>query len=365
MACEVFGDDRWVAPGDPWYRFSICSDQAAPVTADTGFQILVPHGLEELSCVDTIIVSPTYRPEAVPPSVFEALRSAHSRGCRILSLCAGAFVLAEAGLLDGRRTVTHWAECEELARRFPLVSVDPGALFVDDGDILTRAGSAASIDLCLHVVRQDYGTEVATRLARQAGPPQRNGGQAQYIEQPMPMLDTSNVFAETLAWLEEHLDGTVTVDDLALRSAMSPRTFARRFLATTGTTPYQWLLRQRVQLAQRSAGGERPADRDRGPTQWVRYLRQPAQALLAVVHTSPQAYRHAFRDPTGGTTGSAPTRPIASEPAFAADRGEQPGSSRPVIGDGRPATELPRAGEPDPCQNGEVPETCGCREDGA
>ena len=312
VACEVFGDDRWVAPGDPWYRFSICSDQAAPVTADAGFQILVPHGLEELSRVDTIIVSPTYRPEAVPPSVFEALRSAHSRGCRILSLCAGAFVLAEAGLLDGRRTVTHWAECEELARRFPLVSVDPGALFVDDGDILTGAGSAASIDLCLHVVRQDYGTEVATRLARQlVVPPQRNGGQAQYIEQPMPMLDTSNAFAETLAWLEEHLDGTVTVDDLALRSAMSPRTFARRFLAATGTTPYQWLLRQRVQLAQRFLEVSDLPIETVAQQSGFGTSANLRKHFSRVVHTSPQAYRHAFRGPTTGTTGSAPTRSFA------------------------------------------------------
>ena len=191
VACEVFGDDRWVAPGDPWYRLFICGDTSAPVTADGGFQILVPHGLETLSKVDTVIVSPTYRPGEISESVFEALRQAHARGSRILSMCGGAFVLAEAGLLDGRRAATHWAECDELARRYPLLSVDPGVLFVDEGDILTSAGSAASIDLCLHVVRQDYGSEVATRLARQlVVPPQRDGGQAQYIEKPLPVLDT-------------------------------------------------------------------------------------------------------------------------------------------------------------------------------
>ena len=242
MACEVFGDDRWVAPGDPWYRLFICGDNAAPVTADAGFQILVPHGLETLSKVDTVIVAPTYRPDDVSESVFEALRQAHARGCRILSLCGGAFVLAEAGLLDGRRAATHWAECDELARRYPLLSVDSGVLFVDEGDILTGAGSAASIDLCLHIVRQDYGSEVATQLARQlVVPPQRDGGQAQFIEKPLPVLDSSNLFADTVAWVQEHLDEPVTVEDLAARSAMSPRTFARRFLAATGTTPYQWL----------------------------------------------------------------------------------------------------------------------------
>jgi AraC family transcriptional regulator, transcriptional activator FtrA len=313
VACEVFGDDRWVAAGDPWYRFFICSHEAAPVTADTGFQILVPHGLDVLSSVDTIIVSPTYRPDAVPPAVFEALRAAHSRGCRILSLCGGAFVLAEAGLLDGRRTVTHWAECDELARRYPLVSVDPGALFVDEGDILTGAGSAASIDLCLHVVRQDYGSEVATRLARQlVVPPQRNGGQAQYIEQPIPVLDTENAFAETLTWLAEHLDQAVTVDDLAARSAMSPRTFARRFLATTGTTPYQWLLRQRVQLAQRFLEVSDLPIEAVAQQSGFSTSANLRKHFSRVVHTSPQAYRHAFQGKTSGPTGSAPGRSVAN-----------------------------------------------------
>jgi AraC family transcriptional activator FtrA len=158
VACEIFGDDAWVTPGDPWYRLFICGDNSEPVTANGGFQVLVPHGLEILPDMDSVIVSPTYRPEAVAEGVFEALRSAHAGGCRIISLCSGAFVLAEAGLLDGRRAATHWTECDELARRYPLVSVDAGVLYVDEGDILTSAGSAAGIDLCLHVVRQDYGS---------------------------------------------------------------------------------------------------------------------------------------------------------------------------------------------------------------
>jgi len=297
VACEVFGDDRWVPAGDPWYRLFICGDTSAPVTADGGFQILVPHGLDRLAGVDTVIVAPTYRPGDVPESVFEALRQAHARGCRILSLCGGAFVLAEAGLLDGRRAATHWAECDELARRYPSLSVDPGVLFVDEGDILTGAGSAASIDLCLHIVRQDYGSEVATQLARQlVVPPQRDGGQAQFIAQPLPALDSSNLFADTVAWLQEHLDEPVTVEDLAVRSAMSPRTFARRFVATTGTTPYQWLLRQRVQLAQRlletsDLSIEIVAEKSGFGT--ASNLRKHFGQM---VHTSPQAYRHTFQD---------------------------------------------------------------------
>ena len=297
VACEVFGDDRWVTPGDPWYRLFICGDTPAPVTADGGFQILVPHGLETLSKVDTVIVSPTYRPNEISESVFEALRQAHARGCRILSMCGGAFVLAEAGLLDGRRAATHWAECDELARRYPLLSVDSGVLFVDEGDILTSAGSAASIDLCLHVVRQDYGSEVATRLARQlVVPPQRDGDQAQFIEKPLPVLDSSDLFAETIAWVQVHLDQQVSVEELANRSAMSPRTFARRFLLAMGTTPYQWLVRQRVQLAQRllevsDLSIEGVAEKSGFCT--AGNLRKH---FNRIVHTSPQAYRHTFQD---------------------------------------------------------------------
>ena len=284
---------------NPWYRLFICGDTSAPVTADTGFQILVPHGLETLAEVDTVIVTPTYRPDEVAESVFAALRQAHARGCRILSLCTGAFVLARAGLLDGRRAATHWTECDELGRRFPLVSVDAGVLYVDEGDILTGAGSAASIDLLLHIVRQDYGSDVATQLARQlVVPPQRDGGQAQFIEQPLPELDDANLFADTVTWVQEHLEDPVTVEDLAQRSAMSPRTFARRFQAATGTTPYQWLIGQRVHLAQRlletsDLSVETVAERSGFCT--AGNLRKH---FGRVVHTSPQAYRHAFQDRT-------------------------------------------------------------------
>jgi AraC family transcriptional activator FtrA len=299
VACEVFGDDRWVQPGDPWYRLFICADTSGPVTADTGFQILVPHGLEVLSKVDTVIVAPTYRPFDIPETVFAALRRAHAGGCRMVSLCGGAFVLAAAGLLDGRRAVTHWAECDELAARYPELEVDSGVLYVDEGDILTGAGSAASIDLCLHMVRQDYGSEMATRLARQlVVPPQRDGDQAQYIQQPLPVLDRSDLFADTMTWVQEHLDQPITVEDLAARAAMSPRTFARRFVAATGTSPYQWLLRRRVQLAQQLLEAsdlpiETVAEKSGFCT--AANLRKH---FGRVVHTSPQAYRQAFGYPT-------------------------------------------------------------------
>jgi len=296
VACEVFGNDEWVTPGDPWYRLFLCAAQPGPVTSSSGFQVLVPHGLEVLSRVETVIVPPTYRPDDVPDGVYEALRRAHSRGCRLVSLCVGAFVLADAGLLDGRRVATHWADCDELASRHPHLQVDSGVLYVDDGDILTGAGSAASIDLCLHVVRKDFGSEVATRLARQlVVPPQRDGDQAQYIETPLPAADDSDLFAETMAWVQEHLDEPMTVEDLAARSAMSPRTFARRFTATTGSSPYQWLLRRRVQFARRlleTSALSIDAVAARTGFGTADNLRKH---FGRVVHTSPKAYRDAFR----------------------------------------------------------------------
>ncbi len=299
IACDIFGDDRWVASDVPWYRLSLCADAAA-VTVDRGFALQVPYGLEKLDDVDTVIVPPTDALEQVPPQIYAALRRAHDRGQRILSLCTGAFVLAEAGLLDGRRATTHWTECDTLARRYPLVSVDSRVLYIDEGDILTSAGSAASIDLCLHIVRRDHGAAVATQLARHlVVPPHRDGGQAQYIDAPMPVLDSTNLFADTLAWLQEHLDEPVTVEALAARSAMSPRTFARQFRAGTGTTPYQWLVRQRVQLAQRLLETtELPVDvvAEKSGFCTAANLRKHFQRAL---HTSPQAYRRIFHERAG------------------------------------------------------------------
>ncbi len=307
VACEIFGDDRWVAPGEPWYRLLICSDNSGPLTSDSGFQIIVPYGLEALKRVDTVIVAPTYRPFAISDGVFVALRQAHARGCRMLSLCGGAFVLAEAGLLDGRRAATHWAECDELARRYPELSVDPGVLFVDEGDILTGAGSAAGIDLCLHIVRQDYGSEVATRLARQlVVPPQRDGGQAQYIDTPLPSLDDSDLLSDTVAWMQYHLSEPLSVEDLAAQAAMSPRTFARRFQAATGTTPHRWLQAQRVKLAQRLLEtSDLPVEvvASKSGFSTAGNLRKHFGRM---VHTSPQAYRQAFKHRTGDLARTSP-----------------------------------------------------------
>jgi len=169
-----------------------------------------------------------------------------------MSICTGAFMLAAAGLLDGRRATTHWSHAEEFATRFPNVKLDPAVLYVDEGDILTSAGTAAGIDLCLYVVRQDFGADIANAVARRmVVPPHRDGGQSQFVEQPLPDAEDGDLFTETLVWVHGHLDEPLTVEDLARRSAMSPRTFARRFRETTGTSPYRWMLLQRVLFAQR------------------------------------------------------------------------------------------------------------------
>ena len=251
VPCEVFGLDRSDLVS-PWYRFIVASTEPGPVPTDAGFTIETEHGLADLAGADTIIVPVNYKVGPPPEPLLDALRAAHRRGARIMSVCTGAFVLAAAGLLDGRRATTHWMWADEMARRYPKVEVDPRVLYVDDGDILTSAGTAAGIDLCLHVVRLDHGAEVANAVARRmVVPPHRDGGQAQYVDLPVPTRGDDDPVGRTLGWMLEHLDETVTVDDLAARSNMSPRTFARHFRAVTGTTPHQWLLSQRILLAQR------------------------------------------------------------------------------------------------------------------
>ena len=294
VACEVFGIDRSEL-GVPWYRFLVCAADQPPITTSSGFTIDTRHGLEGLLLADTIVV-PASETGDSSEELRHALRQAHDRGARILSLCTGAFVLAAAGLLDGRRATTHWVHADELARMYPRVNVDPCVLYVEDGNIFTSAGSAASIDLCLHVVRQDFGAEIANAVARRmVVPPHRDGGQAQFVDMPLPDLQESDPFAQTMVWVQEHLGEDITVEELAACAAMSPRTFARRFRATTGTTPHQWILRQRVLLAQRllettDFSVELIASRCGFGT--AANLRQHFQRLM---RTSPVAYRRTFR----------------------------------------------------------------------
>jgi len=296
VACEVFGFDRSDL-GVPWYRFFVCAVEGRPVKSEVGFEIHTPYGLGDLRRADTIVVPARYHgaPEHYP-ALLDALRAAHRRGARIMSFCTGAFVLADAGLLDGRRATTHWAHAEEFATLFPAVKLDPGVLYVDEGSVLTSAGTAAGIDLCLHVVRKDFGADIANGVARRmVVPPHRDGGQAQYVDDPVPDGPGADLFGETMAWLHEHLSEPVTVEELAGRSAMSPRTFARRFRTTTGTTPMQWVLRQRVLLAQRLLETtDEPIDRIAD----LAGFGSPAslrQHFNRIVRTSPTAYRRTFR----------------------------------------------------------------------
>ena len=296
-ASDVFGTDITTASGRPLYRLFVCGD-AATVTTEAGLRMEVPHGLDVLDAVQTVVVPPTCAPDRVPGTVLDALRQARSRGQRVLSLCTGAFILAAAGLLDGHAATTHWSECAELARRYPRVRVDPGVLYVDEGDLLTSAGSAASLDLCLHVVQRDYGTEIAAKVARDLVIPlHRPGGQAQYIETPMPSMGDGDLFAGTIGWLRAHLDEPVTVGDLAARSAMSMRTFARRFAASTGTTPLAWISGERLRLAQRLLEtSDLPVEavaRKSGFGSPDNLRKHFSRAL----RTSPQAYRRTFCEP--------------------------------------------------------------------
>jgi transcriptional regulator GlxA family with amidase domain len=254
VVCEVFGLERPEIV-DPWpYELVLCSEGGRPVTTSLGFTL---DGLEPLAAArnaDTVVVPASGADAVRPPTheMIDALQHAHGRGARMLSVCSGAFALAHAGLLDGRRATTHWMFTTRLAHAFPAVKVDPDVLYVDDGQILTSAGTAAGIDLCLHVVRMDHGAEVANAVARRmVVPPHRDGGQAQFVREPLVTECESDQLAATLDWAVEHLDEPLTVELLARRALMSPRTFARRFRAATGTTPLQWLLRQRILHAQR------------------------------------------------------------------------------------------------------------------
>jgi transcriptional regulator GlxA family with amidase domain len=233
------------------YDFAACAERPGEVSTTTGFAIGALAGLEALERAETVVV-PAYSAVLGPPSdaVLEGLRAVHERGGRVVSICAGAFALAHAGLLDGCRATTHWFATAELARRFPRIEVDPDALYVDEGRILTSAGLSAGIDLCLHLIRRDHGEVVGAEVARaMVAAPHREGGQAQFIERPLAAGD--GVLEEAKRWALEDLSRPLQVATLAARAGVSPRTLARRFVAETGATPLQWLISERVREARR------------------------------------------------------------------------------------------------------------------
>ncbi len=251
VPCEIFGEG-YSDVADPWYEFRLCAGEPGPLRTSLGFTVDTEWDLGSVDWADTVIIAPTTQ-RIYPESLLDAVRRAHHRGARLVSICTGVFVLAAAGLLEGRKATTHWMHTEELADLHPGIEVDPCVLYIDEGDIATSAGTASGIDLCLHLVRNDHGAEAANTIARRmVVPPHREGGQAQYIEYPMVSPDLEDdLFDSSLSWARERLGDPITVEQWAEQAVMSPRTFARRFRESTGTTPHQWLTTERVRLAQR------------------------------------------------------------------------------------------------------------------
>ena len=308
VACEVFGFDR-SDDGLPTYDFSLVAGSPEPIRTRFGYGIDVPYDLDRLDDADLIVVPAggTYAEEdgsylcAKEPAphmdpLLGKLRAAVDRGAKVASLCSGAFVLGAAGLLDGRKCTTHWRHARRLAELHPAATVDPNVLYVDDDPVLTSAGTAAGIDLCLHIVRKEQGSKVANVIARRmVVPPHRDGGQAQYVAMPLPST-TIDTLGPLLDWMTEHLALDLTVTAVAAKANMSPRTFARRFQAETGTTPARWLGDQRVLAAQHLLeNSDLSVDviAERVGFGGGAVLRQH---FLRLRHTTPQAYRRTFRD---------------------------------------------------------------------
>lgn len=296
VACEVFGLDRSARGiGVPAFEFSICTVSPGLVSTSLGYSMAVEEDLSATETADLVIMPPFGTDAPGQQEVHEALRAVHQRGAWVLSVCSGAFALAAAGLLNGRRATTHWMHSQRLAEQYPQVSVDENVLYVQDGTIITSAGTAAGIDACLHLVRTELGATAATSIARSmVVPPHRAGGQAQYIDRPISVAECDTL-ENVLVWMDAHLDEEHSVSALAARAHMSERTFARRFKAETGTTPAAWLTAQRVLRAQslleETDLSIESIAREAGFGQAV-LLRHHFQRSLG---TSPAAYRRTFR----------------------------------------------------------------------
>jgi AraC family transcriptional activator FtrA len=295
IVTEVFGLPR-PELGVPWYDLKVCAERPGPLRIVGDATVDTHHGLDVLAAARTVIVPGVsdVRGECSPELV-AALRLARDRGARVVSICSGAFALAAAGLLDHRRATTHWQYADLLRRRFPLVRVDADVLYVDDGDVLTSAGSAAGLDLCLHLVRRDHGPSVANAVARRlVTPPHREGGQAQFIEAPMSPDPDDDRITQTMTWVLADLRQEITVETLARRAHMSTRTYLRHFARCTGTSPTRWLITQRIQaslpLLERTSASIEEIARTVGFASPITYRSHFARAM----HTSPSAYRRAF-----------------------------------------------------------------------
>ncbi len=253
VVCEVFGTDR-TDEGLPGYDFAVVAGEPGPLRSEAGFTLQTSFGLDRLESADLIAVPASgdsrCRRDDWPEPLLDALRRAVDRGSRVLSVCTGAFALGAAGLLDGRACTTHWRHSERLAALYPAAKVDSSVLYIDADPVITSAGTAAGIDACLYLLRKEHGSRVANAVARRmVVPPHRDGGQAQFVDRPVAEL-ACDTLGEVIEWMQRNVDRIMTVDRLAGLAAMSPRTFARRFVQETGTTPQRWLIGQRILLAQ-------------------------------------------------------------------------------------------------------------------
>jgi AraC family transcriptional activator FtrA len=279
----------------PWYELTVCA--AEPVRLLGGATLNSSHGLEAFEQAETLIIPGSSDvKQDPPPHLLAVLRRAHKRGARIVSLCSGAFVLAAAGLLDGRRATTHWLHADLFRSRFPAVQLDPNVLYVDNGDVLTSAGSAAGLDLCLHLVRLDYGAAIANAIARRLViQPHRDGGQAQFVEAPVVAEPDDDRITRSMTWALKHLDQPLSVEALARQAHMSTRTYLRHFTRCTGVSPLKWLLRQRLQasltLLETTAAPIEEVAAAVGFDRSVTYRHH----FSKIMKTSPSAYRRAFR----------------------------------------------------------------------
>jgi len=293
VICEVFGIDR-SEHGGPVFDFHVTAAEPGPIRTKLGFEILVHEDLAAAADADLIAIPAYEAGTRLHPEILRVVRDAEARGAWVLSVCSGAFVLGEAGILNGRRSTTHWMYAEDLARAYPQTDVDPDVLFVEDCRVVTGAGTAAGIDAALHIVRKELGAAAANIIARRmVVPPQRDGGQSQFIESPV-VESRSDSFAIVTEWMLQNLDRELTVDQLARKALMSPRTFARRFRADLGTTPTAWLNRQRLLRAQQLLEEtDRSLEAIAGDTGFggAAVMRHH---FLKVLQTTPTAYRRTF-----------------------------------------------------------------------
>ena len=324
VTTEVFGYDR-TAIGLPRFDFALVTERPGVVQTDTGVRLLVDEGLDRVARSDIVTLTAWELFDRVPcPELLDAVRTAYANGAIVVSQCTGAFVLAHAGLLDGCRATTHWRYAGELAARFPAVTVDPAVLYVDCGRLLTGAGTAAGVDTLLHLVRREWGAAAANALARDmVVPPHRDGGQAQFIDTPVARYD-DDLLGVVLDWARANLAADISVELLARRALMSPRSFARRFKATTGTTPHAWLLAQRLAAAEALLeGSDAPVEEIARLVGFgtAAGLREQFARRRGV---SPRAYRQTFRA-AAGSVGTAPVQLHRDRPGAGGVRGDQAG----------------------------------------